>query len=328
MLGAVRPKTKTLPLIVLAALILLNGVLLVLLFRPDQSVTAQPAEQPAVTVSPTESASSSSSTPSDTPEVSGPPSPSESPTPSREPIKPTQTQRLLLVTSSDTAWRAALGDCATPGTVERSTNGGKSWKRLVKTGLAPIVALGTESGGDLYTIGGTGRSCSAQYVAYDRDGIVTASTNNPLGVWFPTPDDRDELNGPGSTKARPCKEHVVGMARLDSSRALVVCTDGAVMNSSDSGMKWRQVARIPQTLAVAAAGNGRYWIAGTTDECDGITVRYLTVNRGDVSRGPERCAPAPDITAEKVAIDVSGSSVWVWVGSEVHKSTDNGRTWS
>ena len=51
------------------------------------------------------------------------PSASKGATSSTQPIEPAPAQRLLFAVSSKTAWRATVGDCDTPGKVERSTDG-------------------------------------------------------------------------------------------------------------------------------------------------------------------------------------------------------------
>jgi hypothetical protein len=163
-------------------------------------------------------------------------------------------------------------------------------------------------------------------VAYADDGTVTASTPSPSDVWFPTPKNPDEINGPSDTKATPCKGHVVGLAPLDLSRALVICDNGIATSSRDSGKTWRQVARIPTPLAVTA-GNGRYWVAITTDDCDGITVRALTVKGGRSSLGDRQCAPVGEVPPGQVALDLTAEAMWVWAGSRVAITTDGGRTW-
>ena len=138
---------------VLAVLIAVNVVLLFLLFRPDRALTAQPQDQDPATVvrqrqqSPASPTSSGQHCRAD-------------PTPSTRPVEPAPADRLLLAVSSKTAWRATVGDCDTPGKVERSTNGGASWKRIVRSGPAPIVRLGAAPGGNVFTIGGTRQSCS------------------------------------------------------------------------------------------------------------------------------------------------------------------------
>jgi hypothetical protein len=227
--------------------------------------------------------------------------------------------------SSKTAWRATVGDCDTPGKIERSTNGGASWEGVVRTGPAPIVRLGAEPSGDLFTIGGTRRSCSVRYVAYAGDGTATTLAS-PANVWFPTPQNRDEINGPGGTKDTPCNEHAIGLASLNLSRALVICDDGTAMSTGDSGKTWRQVAQIPGTLAITAA-SGRYWAARVHEDCDGVTVQSLTERRDGLTRGRTRCAPAADVSAGKVALDITGDSIWLWVGDKVAVSKDSGQTW-
>ena len=136
------------------------------------------------------------------------PTPRRDPTPSTRPIEPAPVKRLLLATSSKTAWRATVGDCDTPGEIERSTNGGASWKRIVRTGPAPIVRLGAEPSGDLFTIGGTRQSCSVRYVAYADDGTVTASATARPMCGSPLQRTATKSMGPASTKATPCKGHV------------------------------------------------------------------------------------------------------------------------
>jgi hypothetical protein len=323
---AVRRMTKLLPKVVLACLILANVALILLLFRPDRALQAQPAE--------TASSAISSASVSDTPTPSASISQSSSPEssasresiPSTPSVEPSPPQRLLYAVSEKTAWRATVGDCDTPGMLERSTNRGTSWKRVVRTGLGPIVRLG-QTGSDLYIIGGVGRHCSSRYVAYAADGKVTAATNSPVDIWFPTPADRDEVNGPSDTKARPCNDHIIGLTSLSLSRALVVCANGSAMNTVNSGKTWRKVARVPRTLAVAS-GNGRYWLAGVTTKCEGITVRSLNVKGSEASEGVNRCVPAKELTSGQVALDVSGNSIWVWTGSRVQVSTDSGRSWT
>jgi hypothetical protein len=316
-----------LPIAVLAALLVTNLVLLFLLLQPNRAITARPADKSTWagrTSSPT-----ATPTPSPSTEQTSSASPSalKDPTPSSGPIQSAPAERLIYAVSSTTAWRATVGDCDTPGKVERSTNGGASWELIVGTGPAPIVRIGAEPNGGIFAIGGAGQSCKAHYAAYASDGTVTASINNPMDVWFPRPRDRDEINGPRDTEATPCEGHVVGLAPLDLARALVICDNGAAMSTRDSGSTWQQVAQIPNSLAVAATG-GRYWVASGTQDCDGITVRALTVKRRSKSSlGNGYCAPLDNSNAGQVALGVSDDAIWVWAGWRVAVSTDSGRTW-
>ena len=220
-----------------------------------------------------------------------------------------------------------MGDCNTPGTLEQSTNGGKSWQPLVKAGLAPIVQLGIEKGG-LYTIGGTGKNCSALYVAYSSNGVVTGRTDYPAGVWFPNPHNRDQVQGPGRAKAFVCgKQPVVGLAAHDISKAVVICSKGSMMATFNSGKSWKRVDYAPGTLAVAA-GEGRYWTVRSTKNCNGVSVQSFAIRRNGLTPGSSLCAAVPEVTTGDVAIGVDGDLIWLWANKTVMVSPNNGRSWS
>jgi hypothetical protein len=195
------------------------------------------------------------------------------------------------------------------------------------SGLAPVVRLGA-GGETVYTVGGAGQACSTRYTEYATDGSVVASIENPSNLWFPRPKDRDEIHGPANNKTTPCDGgHVVGMSSLTVLEALVICTDGSSMVSSDSGESWEEAAELPGTMAVGSGG-GRYWIAGTAAECDGISVQSLALSEGELTASRSRCAPTADVIAGEVAIDVSDNTIWLWVGQKVQTSSDGGRTWT
>jgi hypothetical protein len=163
-------------------------------------------------------------------------------------------------------------------------------------------------------------------LSYANDGTVKASTISPANMWFPTPKDRDEVNGPGGAKATPCKGHVLGLAPLDLSRALVVCDNGDAVSTRTSGRTWQQVGRIPNTLAIAAE-SGRYWVAEAYEGCGGITVQSLAEEGSSLTRGRAHCALGLDVVGGQVAIDVTGGAIWLWSGHRVAVSIDDGQTW-
>lgn len=323
MLEAVRRKRRVLPFAVLAILVAVNAYLIALLLWPDLQLTAEPASHQTIgNTSPTQPAASTAegAAPSDST------NPSPSSIPSTDPVVvPT---RLLVATSSSRAWRATVGDCRTPGRVERSDNGGKSWRLAVRPTLGPIVRLGIESNDNLYTVGGAGEDCSSRYISYSADGAVVARTDKPRGIWSRDPKKPDQIRGPGSARATPCKgQHVVGLASLSRSEALLVCTDGAVMATSDSGKSWEVADELVGTMAVGA-GDGRFWVAGKGENCDGIAIRSFSLTAEKLARGRSRCAADLTITPGQIAIDVSDNAIWLWAGDKVEVSTDSGRTWS
>jgi hypothetical protein len=324
MLGPVRRKRRVLPLAVLAFLVAVNACLIALVLRSQSQVTAEPVGQLTI-------GSALPTQPPATSPAQGE-SPSVSPTPSLKSTPPTDQKvalptRLLVATSATTAWRATVGDCQTPGKVERSGNGGKSWRQAVKATLGQIVQLGVESNGNVYAVGGAGTDCSIHYISYSADGEIAAQTGNPRGIWTRDPKDPDQVQGPGSARATPCKrQDVLGLASLSTSEALLVCADGLVMVTSNSGESWRRADKLVGTMAVGA-GAGRFWVAGTGKNCDGIAVRSFSLAAGKLSRGGSRCAADLPLTPGQIAIAGSGKAIWLWAGDKVQMSTDRGRTW-
>jgi hypothetical protein len=309
---------------VLAILVAVNASLIVLLLRSQSQVTVEPAGQLTIaTTLPTRPAATSPAQ-GESPSISPTPVPSSTPSNDREVAVPT---RLLVATSSKKAWRATVGDCKKIGKVERSANGGKSWKQAVKPALGPIVRLGVESNSNLYVLGGAGKDCSIRYIAYSTDGAIVAQTDKPQGLWSRDLKDQDLILGPGSATATPCKDqHVLGLASLRKSEALIACTGGSLMVTSDSGKSWNESEVLVGTMAVGAGG-GRFWVAGMGENCDGIAVRSFSLAGRKLSSGGKFCAADLPLTAGRIAIDVSGDAIWLWAGDKVQVSTDSGRTW-
>src|SRR5215203_3435172 len=104
-------------------------------------------------------------------------------------------------TTAREAWRATVGDCKKPSRLERSSNGGKSWKGVTRSGLIPIVGLGIEDRGNLYAVGGARPGCSTRYLAFSASGTIVGQTEAPQGVWYLNPNKRDQVVGPQNAKA-------------------------------------------------------------------------------------------------------------------------------
>ena len=312
------------PLAVLVILVAANACLITLLLRSQSQITAEPAGQLTVR--------------STLPTQPGPTSPAQGESPSVSPVPPSSPTppidqkvavptRLLVATSATSAWRATVGDCKTQGKVEWSTNGGKSWKQPLKAAQGPIVQLGVESNGNLYTVGGAGEGCSMRYITYSKKGVIAGQTDKPLGIWSRDPKDPDQILGPALARATPCKgEHVVGLASLSTSEALLVCTGGSVMVTFNSGKSWKKADELVGTMAVGAGG-GRYWVAGADKNCHGLSVRSFIFTKGDLSRGESSCAAGLPVTPGLIAISASGQAIWLWDGNEVNVSSDRGNTW-
>jgi hypothetical protein len=320
MVKPIRRRRKVLPYAVLAFLVAANVSLLAMLFRQPDNFNAAPALPSSVTSSP----STSVPTPSNSPSPTATPPPSTS---SKRRVDIVPAKRLMFAVSAREAWRATVGNCNSAGRLEKSTDGGRTWTSAIRTDLAPIVRLGIEASGDLFAVGGTGKNCSPRYVAYSASGVVLAQTPSPRNLWFLNPADHDQVYGPLGNRSTPCRrQHTVGLATINASQALLVCTDGSAMTTTDSGKSWTNAGQLAGTTAVGSGG-GRFWVAGRAPSCNGISVQRLSVRGDKLLPDSSRCAPGLKITPGRVALDVSGTAIWLWVGKKVQISTDAGRTW-
>ena len=109
---------------------------------------------------------------------------------------------------------------------------------------APIVRLGPMAG-DFYTSAARPRLLGP---VHDTRMTVPSSPRAaiPRTCGSLDPKDRDQVYGPGQIKAAPCDEdHVVGLASLSISDALVICSNGSAMVTSDSGDSWEEADQLP-----------------------------------------------------------------------------------
>jgi len=299
----------------LAALALLNVVLIVLLLRPNAPATASgivPA--PEVTTAAAEVPS---------PEVA----PSEAP--ALVVLQPEPTQRLLWAVSEREAWRAVVGACDVPGSLERTTDAGVTWAAQ-PVQVSPIVRLKASSAADVFAIGG-GADCAPTFRFSDNSGQTWVTANNELpGSWYLLPASRAalaaEVHGPRGTGPAPCPSGVVDLAGLDTNRAALLCTDGALQTTDDGGASWSQEGATAQALAIAPTADG-YLIGAVREACAGLAV--LTVGNDGTGLEAEArvCAPVPAPVPGQVALAAAGPNLWVWSGDALVRSGDGGLTW-
>ena len=88
------------------------------------------------------------------------------------------------------------------------------------------------------------------------------------------------------------------------------------MSTLKSGKTWHQVGQIPNALAIASAG-GQYWVAEASEDCDGVTVQSLTESSGRRPADEAGALRAPMSPLAKPAVDVTGDTIWLWLGDKV-----------
>lgn len=303
----------------LGGLVLVNVVLITLLFLPKEPISAQPDNTAA---SPSESSADATSS------MSASPTPSSIRKPTAKNTAPADgvpMRRLLVVSSARQGWRATVGDCDTPGTIELSEDGGKRWRKVSNAGLSPVSSLNALYPNLLSAVGG-GKDCQATFAISYTSGDYWQTRDHKLGAsWYLTPKDRNEIRAPGN-RAKLCDRDMVDLAPVDENNAAALCADGAVFSTQNAGATWGSVGRLKGAVALGSDAAG-YVIASLGQECTGVALNSFSITAQTVKRKATRCAPVNGARAGEVDVARTENTLWVWGGTTVAVSNDAGNSW-
>ncbi|WP_324650003.1 hypothetical protein [Georgenia sp. H159] len=225
-----------------------------------------------------------------------------------------QAQRLLVNLDATTAWRATVGDCAHPGALEHTVDGGRTWQARPLE-LAPVSRLRVLGAESLFAIGG-GADCEPTYVSSANAGASWSTHDEYLsGSWYQLPDDRDVLSTPVGEVDAPCE--VVELAALNAVNAAVLCADASLALTQDGGASWSGSEPGMDVEAVGVAADA-YAIAGADDSCgDRLAVATMSI---DGAAEPVCTDEGADVT--QIAVSASAGAMWLWLDDHVVVATD------
>lgn len=318
---------------VVAALLILNAVLSGLLLlrpgAPNRAASTAPTPTPTPTLSSAPSTQESVRTKSPSPPPSASPRPSASSEPTESPapdLKVVPTTRTLTMSSDTQGWRATVGDCRTPGLVEATDDGGRTWQGVAPLNLTPVSRIQATDQDTVFVIGGDPIDCSTEYVISSTSGTDWQARNMQLeGLWYLTPRDRNEVRDPTLERSTPCKGEVIDLAAMDGESAAVLCADGSVRASEDAGETWDKVGTLRGGLSLGADSD-HYVAALISDDCGGVAVTTFRANE-QLSSAHSGCASDAEATSGEVEVAIQGETVWLWSGREFAVSEDSGRSW-
>lgn len=204
-----------------------------LLSRPGAPVGAvsATASTPSGQREPSTPSSSGTETPSSQPSASS--ESTESPGPGFEMVSST---RLLTMSSDTQGWRATVGNCETPGLVEATDDGGKTWQGVADVDLAPVSRIQAVEQDTVFVIGGDPNSCDAKYLISYTSGAEWEARSQPLqGSWYRAPRNHNEVRASTGNRSTPCGGEIIDLAAIDDQNAAVLCTGGSVRSSKDAG---------------------------------------------------------------------------------------------
>lgn len=210
-----------------------------------------------------------------------------------------------------------------------TSDGGKTWTgRGVPAQVVMRVRPSSATGASIVS---AGRDCQPG-VRSTADGGATWSQATEVGAtWFRDAKDAQVVHSLGARSGHPCDASpVLDLAPLTASGARVLCGDGSVRASDDSGASWKPVGVVPGALGLDSCfekGAGTAYVLRIAGGCAGLQVVRVgqTAAAAQVLGCVEVSGPMEPGT---IALSVTGSDGWVGVGERTWRSQDSLRTWA
>lgn len=234
--------------------------------------------------------------------------------------------RVIAAIDSDSAVRIARTSCPTPATVEVTDDAGATWIGNASN-VADVQRIMAGSDAHIALVGLDVEGCAPTYERSFVTGAAWEAAPDELGAtWFVNPANHAGIHSPAGDRPAPCGV-VVQLAAIDANSAAVLCGDGAVHATIDSGETWLSPASVPGAAAIGSS-DGRYVLAVLNQNgCPGAQVVELTMTEAGLAPGiPGACLSAA-VGSGEAAIAANGDAIWIWAGEALGRSADGGTSW-
>ncbi len=293
----------------LALLGLVAGVLVVLALRdptpppPSVSVSSTPVASPQSEPEPTD-------TPSESPQVVEPAEVDR------------QRERPLAVLSARSAVRGVAGMCPGGGAqLEVTDDQGKSWLPI-STPTDQLLRINRTGPEGLWFVGAEGGECSPAFTLSEDNGATWVGPSDTTGAWHLEVDvDSSTLHAPYATVDSPCgRRATLELEAATFEEASVLCANGEVFSTVNSGVSWTSAGRTPRAVAMAIITNLPVVAVPSSGDCTGLAV-------GSPGSDPIGCIDGA--SSVDVALSFRGPSAgWAVAGTQTWTSNDGGTTWT
>jgi len=234
-------------------------------------------------------------------------------------------QTMLVAVDNKRAWRVGAGSCSSGGaTLATTTDGGRTWVE-VKVQLRRIVRVRPSSSRDAFVIGANSR-CAAEFKDTSDGGVTWGSGDYVGGAWFRDPKNPRVVRAPGSSTSQPCgKRAVLDLAVLSKGSARVLCVDGLIRSTTDTGSSWTDAGKVTGAvaLAVPSADRAETYVARLdAPDCAGVQIRRLhqraatSCIRAAVPKDPGR-----------IALSLVKGGGWLAIGDTTMRASGDLVTW-
>ena len=234
----------------------------------------------------------------------------------------------LVLFDTEKAWRLTQGSCEAGGAeLAVTTNGGKTW-RSVTPPLRVVTSLSVTDENHVQIVGG-GEGC-ATVTRRTADGGTTWTAGAAWTAWALNPGTPGQVLNPSGKALGPCAS--AGAVEVQSAApaaAVVLCSNGKLLDTADTGGTWADLSKVLEVRAVDAtlsAGKLVATVAYRAEGCSGLQTGTVTggalTKLGCVDRGPTSSSTGSS------ALAMRADRVGLRVGTALWRSSDGGKTWS
>lgn len=215
-------------------------------------------------------------------DASKPPSTAPTSTPTASPsdtgTPPPDVQPPLSLIDATVAFRAIPGGCTGTSTLERTTDGGHSWSSwpFPASDIQSVVALDAQS----VEVIGADKKCRVGLYSTTSAGHKW-KVQNPTGAeWYRDPSNTRQMVTPSGVVANPCdpqNRDVISIADLNDLSAFVLCANGAIEASNDSGASWQTASNVHGAVAFTWVDANNGWLISIgVPGCPGLQLSTST----------------------------------------------------
>ncbi len=237
--------------------------------------------------------------------------------------------RVIAAASEDVAWRAALAGCSADAavTIERSEDAGKTWSTisLDAQDAAAIVDLATRDGGDyVAAIVREGTDCTLGARVSMTSGHFWSAEEPPSDATYYA---NQAIVSGGQELVIPCADPL-DFESPGPAEALVICGDGSLHVTADTGESWLDLVVDGSPVAVTAIDGGYLLASFGSGECSGLRM-MAAYPELDGAEALDELACLEGFPEEvPVALGTAPEgAVWAWAGERATVSEDGGSSW-
>ena len=233
---------------------------------------------------------------------------------------------MLVAIDDQRAWRVRAGSCSAGGaTLASTTDGGRTWGDA-KAPLRTIVRVRPTDSQAAFVVG-AGSRCAAELQSTTDGGATWGSTSAVGNAWFRDPKNPKLVSAPGQSTSQPCgKRAVLDLAVLSAGTARVLCADGLVRSTANSGSSWTDSGKITGAVALALlpANPAQTYVARLdAPGCAGVQVQ-----RVDQRVATSCIRTAMPKNPGQIALSLVNGGGWLAIGDKTMRSTNGLVTWT